>query len=180
MATLDTSKMRPGHRVEIDAEPYQITQYQHVKPGKGGAFVRLKLKNLLSGAVLDRTLKAGESLEVADVAERPMQYLYSDGASFVFMDQESYDQVEVPPDVIENNDLLTESCEVQVLVYKGRPVGASLPNFAVLEVTETDPKGSHQKPATLESGAVVQVPGFIERGDRIKIDTRDRKYVERA
>ena len=182
MPTVDTSRMRPGTRVELDGEPFVITQYQHVKPGKGGAFVRLKLKSLLSGAVLDRTLKGGESLQLADVAERSMQYLYDEGEKRVFMDQESYDQVEIPADNIENADLLAESCEVKVLLHNERPVGIELPNFVVLEITETDPpeKGGRLKPAIVETGAQIQVPSFIERGERVKIDTRERKYVERA
>ena len=182
MATIDTSRMRPGKRVELDGEPFVITQYQHVKPGKGGAFVRLKLKSLISGAVRDRTLRGGDSLPEADVSERTMQYLYGDGEKRVFMDQESYEQVEIATDQIEGADLLAESCEVRVLLHNDRPVGVELPNFVVLEITETDPpeKGGRLKPATVETGAKIQVPSFIDRGERVKIDTRDRKYVERA
>jgi elongation factor P len=182
MPTIDTSKMRPGTRVELDGEPFVITQYQHVKPGKGGAFVRLKLKSLISGSVLDRTLKGGDSLPQADVAERTMQYLYDDGEKRVFMDQESYEQVEIAADQIDGVDLLAENCEVRVLLHNDRPVGIELPNFVVLEITETDPpqKGGRLKPATVETGAQIQVPSFIDRGERIKIDTRERKYVERA
>ncbi len=182
MATIDTSKMRPGTRVELDGEPFIITQYQHVKPGKGGAFVRLKLKSLLSGNVLDRTLKSGESLRAAEVSQRQMQYLYADGERRVFMDQQSYEQHEIPLELIENADLIAESCEVEVLLHNDKPIGVELPNFVVLEVTETDPaqKGGQLKSATLETGAVVQVPSFVDRGDRLKIDTRERKYVERA
>jgi len=182
MATVDTSRMRPGTRVELDGEPFVITQYQHVKPGKGGAFVRLKLKSLISGSVLDRTLKGGDSLPQADVAERTMQYLYDDGEKRVFMDQESYEQVEIAVDQIEGADLLAENCEVRVLMHNDRPVGIELPNFVVLEITETDPpeKGGRLKPATVETGAQIQVPSFIDRGERVKIDTRERKYVERA
>ena len=174
--------MRQGTRVELEGEPFEITQYQHVKPGKGGAFVRLKLKSLISGSVLDRTLKAGDSLTQADVSERGMQYLYDDGDKRVFMDQESYDQVEIPVAMIENADLLTENCEVRVLLHNDRPVGIELPNFVVLEIAETDPpeKGGRLKPAIVETGAKIQVPSFLERGERVKIDTRDRKYVERA
>ncbi len=182
MAKIDTSKMRPGARVELDGEPYVISRYQHVKPGKGGAFVRLKLKNLISGAVIDRTLKGGESLEVAEVSHRQMQYLYADGDDLVFMDQQSYDQCSIPRSLIESADLLAESCEVDVLLYRGNPVDVNLPNFVVLEVEATDPheKGCKLKPARLETGATVQVPSFIDRGEKLKIDTRDRSYVERA
>ncbi len=182
MATIDTSRMRQGTRVELDGEPFLITQYQHVKPGKGGAFVRLKLKSLISGSVLDRTLRTGDSLTQADVSERGMQYLYDDGDKRVFMDQESYEQVESPVAMIDNADLLAENCEVRVLLHNDRPVGIELPNFVVLEISETDPpeKGGRLKPAIVETGAKIQVPSFLERGERVKIDTRDRKYVERA
>jgi elongation factor P len=170
-------------RVELDGgEPFLITQYQHVKPGKGGAFVRLKLKSLRSGAVIDRTLKSGESLTVADVTNRTMQYLYRDGDRLVFMDRDSYEQTEIPAELIENDDLMEESCECDVLLHGGRPIGVDLPNFVVHEVVETDPpeKGGKLKPATLATGATIQVPSFIGRGERVKVDTRDRGYVERA
>jgi elongation factor P len=182
MASIETSKMRPGTRVQLESEPFIIVQYQHVKPGKGGAFVRLKLKSLISGNVLDRTLKSGESLPLAEVTQRDMQYLYAEAGRRVFMDQDSYEQVEIAEDLIENADLIQESCEVQVLLHDGKPIGLELPTFVVLEVTETDPasKGGKLKPATLETGAVLQVPSFIDRGEKIKIDTRDRRYVERA
>ncbi len=182
MATIDTSKMRPGVRVEIDGDPHIITQYQHVKPGKGGALVRLKLKSLTSGAVIDRTLKSGATLPAAEVSQRKMQYLYPDGDNRVFMDQDSYEQIEIPADQIENSDLMPENCEIDVLLHNQKPIGAELPNFVVLEVAATDPvsKGARLKPATLETGAEVQVPSFIDRGEKLKIDTRERKYVERA
>ncbi len=174
--------MRPGTRVELAGEPHVITQYQHVKPGKGGAFVRLKLKSLLSGAVLDRTLRSGETLPQADVREREMQYLYAEGERLVFMDQQSYEQLEVTGDLVENRDLMPESCAVQVLLHNDRPIGVELPNFVVIEIAETDPpeKGGKLKPATLVTGAVIQVPSFVGRGEQVRIDTRDRKYVERA
>lgn len=182
MAMIDTSKMRPGGRVEIDGDPHLITQYQHVKPGKGGAFVRLKLKSLTSGSVIDRTLKSGESLPAAEVSQRQMQYLYESDGMLVAMDTTTYDQIEISTDVIENFDLISENCEIEVLLHNEKPIGVELPNFVTLEVTQTDPasKGGKLKPATLETGADVQVPSFVERGDKVKIDTRDRKYVERA
>ncbi len=182
MAMIDTSKMRAGTRVEIDGDPHAILQYEHMKPGKGGAIVRLKLKSLTTGAVIDRTLKAGASLPKAEVEQVLMQYLYTDGEHMVFMDQKSYEQVEIPTANIDSADLMCESCEVEVLKHNDVPIGIALPNFVVLEVRETDPpeKGGALKPATLETGAVVQVPSFIDRGEKLKIDTRDRKYVERA
>jgi elongation factor P len=183
MATVDTSRMRPGMRVELEGgEPFIITQYQHVKPGKGGAFVRLKLKSLRSGAVIDRTLKGGDTLALADVTNRTTQFLYREGERLVFMDQDSYEQIEVPRELIENDDLIEESCECSVLLHAGKPIGVDLPNFVVHEVVETDPpeKGGKLKPARLSTGATIQVPSFIDRGERVKVDTRDRKYVERA
>ena len=183
MAKIDTSKMRPGSRVELDhGAPFIITEYQHVKPGKGGAFVRLKLKSLISGAVIDRTLKAGETLEQAVVKHCQMQYLYNDGSNRVFMDQSSYEQIEVPESLIENAALLMENCEVEFVLHNDKPIGVELPNFVILEVAETDPpeKGGKLKPATLETGAVIQVPSFIERGEKLRIDTRDRSYSSRA
>ncbi|MCE2392973.1 MAG: elongation factor P [Proteobacteria bacterium] len=182
MAQIDTSKMRPGTRVEIDGDPHVITQYDHMKPGKGGAIVRLKLKSLTSGAVIDRTLKSGASLPRAEVNETRMQYLYSDGERGVFMDQSSYEQVEIGLSGIDGADLLADGCEVEVLVHNGVPVSAQLPNFVELEVAETDPpeKGGKLKPARLETGAGLQVPSFVARGERVRVDTRTRKYVERA
>jgi len=176
--------MRPGTCVELDDGPYIITEYQHVKPGKGGAFVRLKLKGLVGGYVLDRTLKSGESLEEADVQMRQMQYMYAEGTKLVFMDQTSYEQVVIENDAVPGSDMLPENCEVTVLLHNQRAVGVDLPNFVILEVAETDPpqKGvaGRTKPAKLSTGAVVQVPVFIDRGEKLKIDTRDRTYVERA
>lgn len=174
--------MRPGTRVELDGEPHVVTQYQHVKPGKGGAFVRLKLKSLVSGAVLDRTLRSGETLPQADVRERSMQFLYAEAERLVFMDQESFEQIEIDERLVPDRDLLPESCLVQVLLHNERPIGVELPNFVVLEIAETDPaeKGGKLKPATLATGAVIQVPSFLERGERVRVDTRDRRYVERA
>jgi elongation factor P len=182
MADIDTSRMRPGVRVLVDGEPYAIAHYQHVKPGKGGAFVRLKLKHLRTGAVIDRTLKSGDKLPEADVALRQLQYLYRAGAQLVFMDGATYDQVELPAESVDGADLLQESCEVTGVIHDGRPIAIELPPFVVLEVSETGPaeKADKLKPATLETGAVVQVPGFVVRGDRLRIDTRTRAYVERA
>jgi elongation factor P len=182
VATIDTSRMRPGSRVEIDGEPYTVTQYQHVKPGKGGAFVRLKLKHLRTGAVIDRTLKSGEKLPEADVALRQLQYLYRAGEQLVFMDGATYDQVEIPAAAVEGADLLAETCEVTVVVHDGRPISVELPPFVELAVAETGPAeaAAKLKLATLETGAVIQVPGFIVRGERLRVDTRSRSYVERA
>ena len=182
MALIDTSKIRAGTRVEIDGDPHVVTQYDHMKPGKGGAIVRLKLKSLTSGAVIDRTLKSGASLPRAEVSEARMQYLYTDGDRGVFMDQASYEQLEIGLAGIDGADLLSDGCEVEVLVHNGIPVSAQLPNFVELGVAETDPpeRGGKLKLARLETGASLQVPSFVARGDRIRVDTRSRKYVERV
>jgi len=182
LALIDTTQMRQGTFVEISGDPHVIVSYQHVKPGKGGAFVRMRLKSLTTGAVLDKTIKSGETLPAAEIAKRQMQYLYDAGDSIVLMDQQNYEQIEVPRANIENADLMAENCQVEVLLHGGRPIAVELPNFVILEVAETDPpdRGGKQKAAKLTTGAVVQVPAFIARGEKLRIDTRERKYVERA
>jgi elongation factor P len=182
LGLIDTTQMRQGSYVEIDGNPHVIVTFQHVKPGKGGAFVRMRLKSLTTGSVLDKTIKSGETLPEAEIAQREMQYLYDTGDSIVLMDQESFEQIEIAREQVENADLLSEHCSVEVLLHEGRPIGVQLPNFVVLEVVETDPpeRGGKQKSAKLASGATVQVPAFVARGDKLKIDTRERKYVERA
>ena len=170
--------------VELDDGPYVITEYQHVKPGKGGAFVRMKLRSLTGGGVLDRTLRSGETLEEANVSTRTMQFLYANDTRLVFMDQQSYDQLEIERDLVAGADMLREGVDVSVQLHNDRPVGVDLPNFVVLEVAETTPPergaAGRTKPATLETGAVIQVPAFIDRGETLKVDTRTRTYVERA
>ncbi len=182
MALIDTTQMRQGVYVVIGNDPHVIVSYQHVKPGKGSAFVRMRLKSLTSGAVLDKTIKSGESLPAAEIAKRQMQFLYEAGENIVLMDQESYEQLEVPRANIANADLMAENCSVEVLLHAERPIAVELPNFVVLEVAETDPatSGGKQKTAKLTTGAVVQVPSFIARGEKLRIDTRERTYVERA
>ncbi|HTO68480.1 MAG TPA: elongation factor P [Myxococcota bacterium] len=182
MALIDTTQMRQGTFVEIGGDPHVIVSYQHVKPGKGGAFVRMRLKSLTSGAVLDKTIKSGETLPAAEIEKRQMQYLYDSGDAVVMMDQQSFDQVEIPRASIENADLMAENCLVEVLLHAGRPIAVELPTFVELEVAETDPpeRGGKLKSAVLSSGATVQVPSFIARGEKLRIDTRERKYVERA
>src|SRR5512147_941278 len=131
--------MRQGTFVEIGGDPHVIVSYQHVKPGKGGAFVRMRLKSLTSGAVLDKTIKSGETLPAAEIAKRQMQFLYEAGENIVLMDEQSYEQLEIPRANIENADLMTENCSVEVLLHAERPIGVELPNFVILEVAETDP-----------------------------------------
>ncbi|WP_035588049.1 elongation factor P [Hippea jasoniae] len=181
-----TNEFRRGLKLEIDNEPYEIVDYEHVKPGKGQAFVRVKLKNLKTGNVVEKTFKSGTKLQKAEVEERQMQYLYSDGDGYHFMDLTSYDQISIPPDVMgDAAKFIQENKEVGVLLYNGLPIGVSLPNFVELKIVETEPgfKGdtaaTGTKPATLETGAVVQVPFFLKEGDIIKIDTRTGEYVER-
>jgi elongation factor P len=182
MGLIDTTRMRQGVYVEIDGNPHVIISFQHVNPGKGGAFVRMRLKSLTSGSVLDKTIKSGDTLPEAEISKREMQYLYDDGERMVFMDQQSYEQIEILRAQIENQDLMVENCAVEVLLHADRPIGVTLPNFVVLEVVETDPatSGGKLKAAKLSTGAIVQVPSFIARGEKLKIDTRERKYVERA
>jgi len=182
LALIDTTQMRQGTYVEIGNDPHVIVSYQHVKPGKGGAFVRMRLKSLTSGAVLDKTIKSGETLPAAEIAKRQMQFLYEAGENLVLMDEQSYEQLEIPRENIENADLMIENCSVEVLLHAERPIAVELPNFVILEVAETDPpdKQGKMKAAKLTTGAVIQVPAFISRGEKLRIDTRERKYVERA
>ena len=184
---VDTSQFRNGLKIELDGEPYAIVYFQHVKPGKGGAFVRTKVKNLRTGRVLDRTFRSGERLSEADVEDRRMQYLYQDGEQLVFMDTTNYDQIPFSAEQVgDGRKFLKENIEVDVLFWRGKPIQVELPAFVEAQVTQCDPgvRGDTAtgatKPATLETGAVVQVPLFIKQGETIRIDTRTGAYVERA
>ena len=184
---VDTSSFRNGLKIELDGEPYTITYFQHVKPGKGGAFVRTKVKSLKTGKVVDKRFRAGEKVELADIDERRMQYLYKDGESLVFMDNETYDQTPFSAEVVgEAGRFLKENLDVEVLFWRGTPLNVDLPNFVVAEITQCEPgeKGDTAsnvtKPATIETGAVVQVPLFIKQGESIRVDTRSGEYVERV
>ncbi len=184
---VDTSSFRNGLKIELDGEPYTITYFQHVKPGKGGAFVRTKVKSLKTGKVVDKRFRAGEKVELADIDERRMQYLYKDGDSLVFMDNETYDQTPFSADVVGGaGRFLKENLDVEVLFWRGTPLNVDLPNFVVAEITQCEPgeKGDTAsnvtKPATIETGAVVQVPLFIKQGESIRVDTRSGEYVERV
>jgi elongation factor P len=183
----DTSDIRKGLKVLIDGNPYTVVEFQFIKPGKGAAFTRTKFKNLLSGAVIERNIRSGEKLEPANVEEREMQFLYREGEDLVFMDQKNYEQVHVAADLIgEPADLMKDNLPCSVLFFNERPVDVSLPTFVFLEVTASEPgvrgdtSGNVTKPATLETGAVVNVPIFINIGDMLKIDTRTHQYVERV
>lgn len=184
---ISTNDMRPGQTLDIGGSLYTIVNYQHVKPGKGQAFVKTKLKNVHSGAVTDKTFRADEKVNLAVLDKREMQYLYEDDAGLVFMDQESFEQTHVDPAMLgESRKFLKDGTVCMVPVYEGTPVGADMPVAIELEVTSTDPglKGDRVsgalKPATVETGAVVQVPLFVETGHRIKVDSRSGQYMSRA
>jgi elongation factor P len=184
---IDTSQFRNGLKIELDGEPFVMTYFQHVKPGKGGAFVRTKVKNLKTGRVLDRTFRSGEKIDEADVEEKTMQYLYADGDSLVFMDTQTYDQLPFSREQVgESIQFLKENLEVQVVFWRDQPITLELPQFIHATVTQTDPgmKGDTAsgatKPATLETGATVQVPLFIKEGETIRVDTRSGDYIERV
>ncbi len=179
--------MRPGQTLELDGVLFTIINYQHVKPGKGQAFVKTKLRNLKNGAVADRTFRADEKVNLAVLDKREMQFLYEDDAGLVFMDTETYEQTHVDPELIgDARRFLKDGTICLVPVYEGTPVGAEMPITLELEVTDTEPglRGDRVsgvlKPATVETGAIVQVPLFVEKGTRIKIDTRSGEYLSRT
>lgn len=183
----DTTDFRNGFTMLIEGTIFSIAEFQHVKPGKGSAFVRTKLKNIKTGAVLDRTFRSGDKVDEVRLEKREMQYLYADGDLFHFMDLDNYEQSPVAREVIGNAaGLLKESENAFLLIAREEVIGVDLPNFVYLEVTHTEPgvKGDTAtgavKPATLETGYVVQVPLFVNQGDKLKIDTRTGDYVERA
>jgi len=182
-----TSDIRKGLKVEIDGNPYIVVEFQFVKPGKGQAFTRTKLKNLLTGSVLDRTFKTGETLEPTDIEEKEMQYLYEDGEFYHFMDTGDFSQVAITHEVVgDAKNYLLEEMVATVMFYKGNPISIEVPNFVELEITYCEPgvKGNTAtgatKTATLSTGLEVQVPLFIEQGEVLKIDTRTREYVGRV
>lgn len=182
-----TSDFRTGLKIELDKKPFTITEFLHVKPGKGGAFVRTKLKNMITGQVLEKTFRAGEKVDQPNIEEKEMQYLYQDKGEFCFMDTETYEQVFLSEKQLkENRNFLKENINVNVLIYNEKIVGIELPNFIDFKIAETEPgvKGNTaagaSKPATLESGGVIQVPLFVNTGDMVKIDTRSKQYIERS
>jgi elongation factor P len=184
---VDTSQFRNGLKIELDGEPYVIIFFQHVKPGKGGAFVRTKVRNLKTGKVLDRRFRSGERVEEADVEERRMQFLYLDGDQLVFMDNDSYEQTPFSAEQVgDARKFLKENLDVDVVFWRGRPINIDLPNFIEARIVQCEPgeKGDTAsnvtKPAVLETGAVVQVPLFVKEGESIRVDTRSGEYVERV
>jgi len=183
---ISTNQFKNGMAIELDGTLFFIVEFQHVKPGKGGAFVRTKLKNVKTGAVLDKTFRAGEKVELAHLERRKMQYLYKDNNNYYFMDNQTYEQLSLSAEQLgEVTKYLKENTEVELLMYENNPIGVEPPLFVELEVTETDPgvRGdtatAGTKPATLETGAVVQVPLFVQIGDKIKVDTRTNSYITR-
>ncbi len=184
---VSTNDLKNGMSLDLPEGLFSVVEFQHVKPGKGGAFVRTKLKNVRSGAVIERTYRADEKLEQAIIEKRDMQFLYRDGADFVFMDTTSYEQMTAAPDSLGNApNYLKEGDEANLQMYNGEIVGVDLPAAVELAVTETEPgiQGDRvsgaRKPATLQTGWVVQVPLFVNTGDMIKVDTRSGEYLTRA
>ncbi len=184
---ISTSDFKNGLSIELDADLYTIIEFQHVKPGKGGAFVRTKLRNFQTGLVIDKTFRAGEKVEQAIVDRKEMQYIYNDGHNYYFMDKDSFEQIPIDLEYIgDSADLLKEGNDVEVTFWKGNVMGVEIPASVSLEVIDTIPgvKGNTVsgalKPATLETGAIIQVPLFIKNGDIIRVTTKDKKYQERA
>jgi elongation factor P len=185
--TASTAEFRKGLKIELEGEPYIITDFLHVKPGKGGAFVRTKLKSLVTGNVIDRTFRSGEKVQTPALDERNMQYLYHEDTIYHFMDNDTYEQLTLTADQLgEGRDFLPENVQVQIVFHNGKPIGVELPFFVELTIVKTEPgvRGDTArggtKPATVETGAVIQVPLFLNEGDRIKVDTRTKEYIERA
>lgn len=184
---ISVNDFKTGVTVELDGMVYQVVEFQHVKPGKGAAFVRAKLKNVKSGGVVEKTFRGGEKISRAHLDKRAMQYLYMDGDGYVFMDNDNYEQITISPaDMGDGVKWLIENMNIQVLMYQNEIMGVELPNFVELLVVDTEPgvKGDTatgaSKAAKLESGASVQVPLFVNTGDRLRIDTRTGEYMERA
>ncbi len=184
---ISTADFRNGARLLVEGEPYYIVEFQHVKPGKGGAFVRTKLKSYKTGNVLDRTFRSGERFDEPDLEEREMQFLYAAGDTYTFMDTESFEQFSYEKKQLgDNADLLKENMISKILVYKHEPIAVELPIFIELKVVDADPgvrgdtASGGNKPAVVETGAIIKVPLYLEIGEVIKIDTRTREYVERV
>lgn len=186
MATYSTNEFKGGLKIMQDGEPCSILENEMVKPGKGQAFNRVKIRKLISGKVVEKTFKSGDSVDAADVLELELSYLYSDGEFWYFMDNETFEQVPADTAAVGDNEKwLVEQDTCTITLWDGKPIAVSPPNFVELEVTETDPglkgdtQGTGGKPATLSTGAVVRVPLFVQRGEVIKVDTRTAEYVGR-
>ena len=185
---ISTNEFRNGSHIEIDGKIFRIIEFQHVKPGKGGAFVRTKLRRIEDGSVQDKTFRAGEKFRPVRTESRKMQYLYDSGDAAIFMDTRDYEQIEIPRELAgDAMQWLLPNGEVEVLFVDEQPSDVTVPASVEMKVTQTDPglkgdtaSGGGNKPATLESGAIVQVPLFIEEGETIKVDTRSGEYMSRA
>lgn len=184
---ISVNDLRTGLTIEFEGTLYSVVEFMHVKPGKGAAFVRTKLKNLETGAVLERNFRAGERVNRAHIETKEMQYLYNTGDEYFFMDERTYEQVALGKDLLDDAVLfLKDNMTISVQFYQGRAIGVELPTFVELTVTQTDPgfKGDTatggSKPATLETGLVVQVPLFVDQGEVIRVDTRTKEYLSRA
>ncbi|NGX45538.1 MAG: Elongation factor P [Chlamydiae bacterium] len=187
MAQMGTSDLRGGMKVELDREPYTVISNEFVKPGKGQSFNRIKLKNLKTGRVVEKTFKSGDKLDIADVEESKMRMLYKEPDGIVFMDEQSYDQHTIPMNIIGDKEVwFMEDIEYGVVFYKGEILDVTTPTFMEMVITETAPglrgdtSGRILKPATTETGAKIQIPIFIEEGEKVKVDTRTGEYVSRV
>jgi len=184
---MGTSDLRGGMKVELDKEPYTVISNEFVKPGKGQAFNRIKIKNLKTGRVVERTFKSGDKLDLADVEENKMRMLYKEQGGIVFMDEQSYEQHTIPMSLIGDKEVwFMEDIEYDVIFYKGEIIDVTTPTFMEMVITETAPglrgdtSGRVLKPATTETGAKIQIPIFIEEGEKVKVDTRTGEYVSRV
>ncbi|MGV3626033.1 MAG: elongation factor P [Archangium sp.] len=184
---IDTSEFRKGMKIEIDGEPFEIIEFQHVKPGKGSAFTRTTIRSLISGRNLEPTFKSGDKVDRPDIEERDMQFLYAQGDEFHFMDQKSYEQTYLSEKVLgEAKNYLKENINASILFFNGKAIGVTLPNSVELKVVKCDPGvrgdtvSGAQKPAVLETGYTINVPLFINEGDVLKIDTRSGDYITRT
>jgi len=184
---MDTSDIRKGLKLMMDGQPYVVTDFQFVKPGKGQAFTRTKMRNMLTGSTIERNIRSGERFDPADVEDRTLQYIYPEGDAFVFMHAKTGEQVTVQRDVVgDDAGFLMDGIDVTITIYNGNPVSIALPPHIVAQITETEPGARGDtatnvtKPAKISTGATVAVPLFVSEGEWIKIDTRTRSYIERA
>jgi elongation factor P len=179
--------LRKGLKITLDGDPFIVIAFDFVKPGKGQALYRTKMRNMINGTILDRTYRSGETFEPASLEERTMQYLYKEDNHYCFMDNQNFEQISISEDAIgDAKNFLIDNIEAEILLFKEKPIGVSLPNFVNLRVIQTDPwikgdtTGSDSKPATIETGYVLRVPPFIEEGELITIDTRNGEYSTRV
>ena len=184
---INSNELRRGMFIELDGDVFEIVEFQHIKPGKGGAFVRVKIRNLKTDRVIEKTLNAGVRMPLADISQKDIQYMYKDGTNYVFMDMETYDQIQVASEKIgDSAKFIKENIIISCLLYNGAVLGIKLPALITMKIIETVPGArgdtvqGASKPAKLETGAEIQVPLFIQAGDEIKIDTRTGEYVERV